>query len=288
MPRANHVGRTLSERYQLTALIAAGGVATVYRAKDLGTQGEVAVKVLRPDLTDDPVLISRLKREAVFMRGLSHPNIVRVLDFGADGALWYLVMELLEGEDLFQLLGREGQLAEASAKSIAAAVCDALAEAHGQGIIHRDLKPENVFLARRADGSITVKVLDFGIAKTLDPDDGSQQGLTAGLTKVGMALGTPEYMSPEQCRAELPGPRSDVYACGALLYAMLTGRPPFVGRHAIEIATRHVGDIPDPPRVHRPGLDPRLDALILRTLAKDPKDRPAGAAALATELRALA
>jgi serine/threonine-protein kinase len=131
-----------------------------------------------------------------------------------------------------------------------------------------------------------VKVLDFGIAKTLEPED-SQLGLTPSLTKVGMALGTPEYMSPEQCRAEAPGPRSDVYACGALLYAMLTGRPPFVGKHPLEIATRHVGDQPDPPRVHRPGLDPRLDALILRALAKDPKDRPAGAAALAKELRAI-
>lgn len=278
-------GHVVAGRYRITALLGEGGMATVYRAEQDAEPHEVAVKLLHPQLARDSSFVSRFKREAAFAMRAAHPNIVRVLDFGCERDTHYLVMELLRGEDLFDRLARERRLDAREAVEIMTSVCSALAAAHGEGIVHRDLKPENVFLAEAPDGARVVKVLDFGIARMLEPPTSTPGWSTPNLTLVGTVLGTPEFMSPEQCRAEMPGPRSDVYACGALLYAMLTGRPPFVAANPVEVAARHVGEIPAAPSTLRADIHPRLEAVILKALAKDPRERHAGALALAEDLQ---
>ncbi len=262
-------------------------MATVFRALEEGVR-PVAVKVMHREHHRDDSLVARFKREATLAGRLAHRNIVKVLDHGSDGDVCFLVMELLEGEDLFDRLARERTLDAPTAMRIAAEVCDALEVAHREGIVHRDLKPENLFLTREPGGGEGLRVLDFGIAKRsgILPRR-ARDTSTPNLTMVGTLLGTPEYMSPEQCKAEPPGPRSDLYACGALLYTMLTGRPPFVGRNPVEVAARHIGLAPAPPSALQPGLDPRLEALVLKALAKDPDDRPASAFELGAALRAL-
>jgi serine/threonine-protein kinase len=281
------IGRTLAGRFHIESRLAEGGMATVYRATEDGDPPRtVAVKVLRSELARDGTFVSRFRREARLAARLVHPSIVELFEHGSEGSDHFLVMELLEGEDLFDRLAREGRLDERTAMSIVAQVCDALATAHGEGIIHRDLKPENIFLTGAPGGEPQVKVLDFGIAKLLEPEPLAHGASTPNLTRVGTILGTPEYMSPEQCKSEEPGPRSDVYGCGVLLYVMLTGRPPFVDRSPVVVAARQVGEAPAPPHLLRPGLDPELEAVILRTLAKDPRQRPASAAHLADLLRA--
>lgn len=262
-------------------------MATVFRATSLDDMTPVAVKVMRPELAEDPSFVARFKREASLSKRMSHPNIVRTLDFGAEGATPFIVMELLEGEDLFEKLSRERRLDEREAASIAGDVCDALAHAHDIGVVHRDLKPENVFLAQLKDGSRAVKVLDFGVAKAHKRALRREGISTPDLTVVGAVLGTPEYMSPEQCRSEMPGPLSDIYSCGAMLYAMLVGRPPFVGGNPVLVAARQVGEEPEAASALRPGLTPALEALVMAMLAKDPDARPVSAASLREELRAL-
>src|ERR1700722_7887649 len=262
-------------------------MATVYRATQVISQEDVAVKVMHPHLTRDRGFAQRFRREAVIAAKLTHPSVVRVLDHGAEGPLFYLVMELLTGEDVFDVLRRHRRLDTAVARRILIDVCDALAVAHAQGIVHRDLKPENVFLARAADGSLAVRVLDFGVAKMMLPEDRASGDSEPIFTAMGTILGTPEYISPEMCRGEVVGPGADLYACGVLLYALLTGRPPFVTEKPLEVTMKHIAETPRPPSEHLPGLDPALDAIVLRALAKHPQDRQPSAAALADALRAL-
>jgi serine/threonine-protein kinase len=285
--RADFVGRVLAGRYRLVELLAEGGMAMVYRATVDGTAREVAVKIMRPELARDPSFAKRFQREARMAGRLSHPRIVRVLDHGEDGAVFFLVMELLDGEDLFDILARERTLDEVVARRVVVEVCEALSEAHGLGIVHRDLKLENVFIARGPFGELGVKVLDFGVAKMREPEGRTSSDSMAVLTAIGTLLGTPEYMSPEACRGETPGPGGDVYACGVLLYVLLTGRPPFTAKNAIQVTLLTLNEAPVAPSVHRPGLDPAFEAVVLRALAKDPAGRPASAAAMADALRAV-
>ena len=284
---ASLAGRVLSGRYLLQEVVAEGGMATVYRATQVGTRGEVAVKVMHPHLTRDRGFAQRFRREALIAGRLSHASIVRVVDHGAEGGVFFLVMEMLDGEDVSDLLRRRHRLDESVARRIVIEVCDALAEAHGQGIIHRDLKPENVFLAREGEHAVRVKVLDFGVAKMMLPEEYSAGDSEPVFTAIGSLLGTPEYLSPEMCRGEVVGPRADLYACGVLLYALITGRPPFVTDRPLEVTLKHIGEAPLPPRQLVPDLDPALDAVILQALAKQPQQRQASAATLAEALRAL-
>jgi serine/threonine-protein kinase len=279
------VGRLLGGRYRIVARLAAGGMATIFRAEQRAAPYEVAVKVLHPRFARDPAFARRFRREASVASLLAHPNVVRVLDYGGEGSCLFIVMELLQGEDLFELLCRGGPLDAARAVRIVIDVCEALSEAHGLGIVHRDLKPENVFLTRAPGGGDGVKILDFGIAKMLEPEATSPDSAPSA-TVIGTILGTPEYMSPEQCHGEAPGPRSDIYACGALLYMLLTGRPPFVGSSPMEILCKHVTEEPVPPGELRADLHPAIAAVVLKALAKSPEGRHASAATLAVALRA--
>jgi serine/threonine-protein kinase len=281
------VGRVLAGRYLLREIVAAGGMATVFRATRVVAEDEVAVKVMHPHLTRDRGFAQRFRREAKIAWQLDHPSIVRVIDHGVEGPLYFLVMELLDGEDLGSVLERHKRLPEAVARRIVVDVCEALVEAHGQGIVHRDLKPENVFLTRTADGDeVVVKVLDFGVAKLMWPEERTVDSDPV-FTALGALLGTPEYLSPEMCRGEAVGPPADLYACGVLLYALLTGQPPFVTAKPLEVTMKHVSEEPVPPRRHLPDIDPRLDAIILQALAKRPEHRQASAAVLAGALDAL-
>jgi serine/threonine-protein kinase len=283
------LGRTLAKKYEVQSRIAEGGMATVYRARVVDVPGEVvALKVLHPALSGDRTFEVRFRREARLAARLHHPNIVRVKDYASDGGVFFLAMELLEGRDLHDELRHEGVLDQRLAMHVAISVCEGLAEAHGQGFIHRDLKTENVFLVPTDDPlEPEVKVLDFGIARILDPDEIISSDSMPALTSAGSLLGTPEYMSPEQCRGESATPVSDVYAVGVLLYTMLTGAPPFRAKNPLEVTLKHLRDAPLPPSAFRPGLSSELERLILQALAKRPADRPRSAQAFADALRVL-
>jgi serine/threonine protein kinase len=206
-------GRVLVGRYALGAMLGAGGMAQVYRARDRVLRRTVAVKVLSPPYDQDPELVARFGREARAAAALSHPNIVAIYDSGADGDLHYLVMEHMEGETLAALLRREGPLAPGRAALVAHQVCQALAAAHARGLVHRDVKPGNLLLSSAG----LVKVTDFGIAKAM---------ATPTLTGDGTLLGTAAYLSPEQAQGRPVDARSDLYALGCMLHELLTGTPP--------------------------------------------------------------
>ncbi len=286
-PPSSLLGRIFGGRYLLRNIVAEGGMATVYRAKQVLGGSDVAIKVMHPHLTRDRDFAQRFRREAVIAGRLTHPGMVRVMGHGAEGPLFFLVMELLSGQDLFDVLRRQGRLDEAVARRVVIEVCDALAEPHAQGIVHRDLKPENVFLTRTGEGTLAVKVLDFGVAKMMLPQERADGEGDSVLTAMGAILGTPEYISPEMCRGEAVGLGADIYACGILLYALLTGRPPFATERPLDVTMKHILDVPRTPSEVVPGLDPALDAIILKALAKQPHDRQASAGALAEALRAV-
>jgi serine/threonine-protein kinase len=279
--------------YRVLARLGEGGMATVYRAAPNGGGGDVALKVLRDEISRSREFVRRFQREAKAATLLTHANTVRILEYGVDGPHVFIAMELLHGRDLFELLVAEERLAEARAARIMVEVCDGLQAAHELGIVHRDLKPENIMVfADPADPSRErVKVLDFGIAKLLDPDDAlsapagqrrsTPQTITrSALTRLGTLIGTPEYIAPEQGRSEPIDARSDVYACGVVLYQMVTGRAPFTGDSPLQIVVRHVREAPKPPRALVPELHFGLERVILRALAKLPGDRHQSAAEL--------
>jgi len=290
------IGRTLAGRYTITGHIGQGGFAAVYRGvKEDGEPRDVAVKVMNPELAADPRFLRRFRREARAAVRLKHPSSVRVLEYGVDGDLAFIAMELLAGQDLFAALSRERRLPEVRAIRIVAQICDALEAAHAEGIVHRDLKPENVMLIPdgAADGGERVKVLDFGVAKILHresaparPTDDPPSSTHSALTRSGTVMGTPAYVSPEQGRAEPIDARSDIYACGVLLYQLVTGRLPFDGETGLAIVMQHVHQKPRPPSEIVLALNSRLEAIILRALSKSPADRQQSASDLAADLRA--
>ncbi|HVY46731.1 MAG TPA: serine/threonine-protein kinase, partial [Minicystis sp.] len=290
------VGTVVAGRYTITRLLGEGGMAAVYAAEREGAAPrEVALKIMSPLLKADPRFVKRFEREAQTASRVKHPNSVAIYDWGTAGGKSYIAMELLTGIDLAALFDREGPLSQRRAATIVAEVCDALAAAHEIGIVHRDLKPENVMLVPAADapGGERVKVLDFGIAKMLfdegtpDAPPDSDDRPTA-LTRAGTSLGTPAYMSPEQCQLLEVDARSDVYTCGILLYQMMTGGVPFEGETPLHTATLHIREPVVPPRTYAPHLDARLEGVILKALEKKRDDRHASARELAAELRALA
>ncbi len=256
--------RILGGRYVLREVLGTGGMATVWRATDDVLGRDVAVKVLNSEYAADASFLGRFKREARNVASLSNSRIVTVFDWGLDDTTPYIVMELLAGKTLRQLLDEAVTLPVRQAITIAAAVCDALEAAHASGLVHRDIKPANIALSGRE-----VKVLDFGIARTRVP----------GATRTQAVLGTAAYLSPEQASGEAVGPRADLYSLGCVLFEMLTGTPPFTADSEVGVAYRQVHDDPGPPSARRSGLPVRLDEVVRQLLAKDPADRPAGAAA---------
>ncbi len=258
------------QNYEVLASIGEGGMGVVYRARHLFFPRDAAIKVLHEHLVKDAVTVQRFLNEARAADAIKHPNIIEVYDAGLipNSTAPYLVLELLRGESLRARLDRQGRLSLVEALEIMGQTMAALGAAHAGGIIHRDLKPENLFLVARGE-SAEVKVLDFGIAK-LHADLVTREIHTA----TGAVIGTPRYMSPEQCRGHgIIDRRSDVYALGVILYEMLCGGPPFVSEGVGEVIFMHIAQPPVPPRKLNSQIPVPLEAAILKALAKDPNDR---------------
>jgi tetratricopeptide (TPR) repeat protein len=273
-------------RYEILSPLGAGGMGEVFRARDERLEREVAIKVLPDSVAQNPERLTRFEREAKAVAALSHPNILEIHDFGAEGDITFAVTELLEGKNLRQRLGQR-PLDWRQAVEIGAAIADALAAAHRAGIVHRDLKPENVFLTR---GGLT-KVLDFGLAKAIRPEEGSSDSsefATASMpTRAGIVLGTPGYMSPEQVRGQPVDHRTDIFALGCLLYEALSGRRAFDGDTQADRASAILSHPPAP--LHEAGSDVPADVqkIVDRCLEKSPAKRFQDASDLSFALRSL-
>jgi serine/threonine-protein kinase len=264
-------GTVIANRYEIIDRIADGGMSTVYRARRRPDGLLVALKILRPQFGADRDFIERFAREARSAEALQHPNIVRVYESGREDDVHFIAMEYVDGLDLKGHLRRVGRLEPVDAERIARAVCEALEYAHRQGIIHRDVKPQNILIA--SDG--TVKVADFGIARAL---------AAVTITQPGTVLGTVQYLSPEQARGAAVGRASDLYALGAVLYEMLTGRVPFEGDTPIAIALKHLHDPPPRPRAVQPGVPVRLEGIVVKAMAKPLEERYRSARDMASDL----
>jgi len=275
------IGSEVDGRYRVIELIGEGGMGKVYLAEHVEIGKRVALKVLHPSYSRMPDLVERFRREARAASKIGHPNIVDVTDSGttADGSV-YFVMEYLEGVELGSVIEREGALDVARALKITGQISRALSAAHREGIIHRDLKPENIFLIARDGTADVVKVLDFGIAKTTEAEAARERRLTSP----GMAMGTPEYMSPEQAAGRPADARCDVYALGAILYEMVTGVPPYSGDNFMEILTKKATQDPPPPSQVRAELPSQVSELVMAAMARSPGDRPQTMEALEYEL----
>ena len=251
---------TLGERYQIEARIGAGGMAEVYRGFDPVLNRTVAVKVLLPQFARDTSFVGRFRREAQAAARLNQPNIVGVFDTGADDDTQYIVMEFIEGRTLAEFLATGRRPTPVQAAEIAQKICAAIAAAHAQGVIHRDIKPGNVMVTR--DG--TVKVMDFGIARVLGPETAPQ---------TSAVLGTASYLSPEQAQGGPVDARTDIYSLGAVLYELLTGRPPFMGDTPVAVAYKQVNETPALPSTLNADVPARLDAVVMKALSKNPANR---------------
>ena len=265
-------GQIFQQRYRIQREVGRGSFGIVYAADDLQSGQTVAIKILLPWVRGDEGLRHRLKREARLTRMLTSPHAVRMLDLDEtpDGDL-YIVMEFLEGEELNMLLTREGRLQPERAVEIGRQTLEALGEAHRLGVIHRDIKPHNIFICRDGSGRDVVKVLDFGIAKVAGTGDGSSLMETTRLTAPGNILGTPAYMSPEQCRGEALTVASDFYSLGVVLFEMATGHVPFYDNNPVQVLMLHNMQ-PVPPLSSSVANLP-LGRAILRALEKDPQRR---------------
>ena len=270
--------RLLGGRYELDGIVGRGGMAEVYRARDIRLDRIVAVKTLREDLARDQTFQARFRREAQSAASLNHPSIVAVYDTGEDdtggGHIPYIVMEYVDGRTLRDLLREDRRLLPERALEITDGVLRALDYSHRNGIVHRDIKPGNVMLTR--DGK--VKVMDFGIARAVSDAQ-------ATMTQTAQVIGTAQYLSPEQARGERVDARSDLYSTGCLLYELLTGRPPFLGDSPVAIAYQHVRENPVPPSRVDPEVPQWADAIVLRAMAKDPRDRYQSAAEMRQDIQ---
>jgi serine/threonine protein kinase len=270
------LGKVVDGRYKVMEVIGRGGMGVVYRVEHLRMGKVAAMKVLHRDLASDPDVVQRFEREAAAVSRLHHPHTVQVFDFGtAQGAL-YLIMEYVRGLDLGSIITRDGPLPWSRAAPLLAQICGALAEAHELGIVHRDLKPENVLITRTGNGRDYAKVLDFGLAKL------EQQKAPTTATDRQQIVGTPYFMSPEQIRGDDVDTRSDIYSFGCLMFEVLTGQHLFTGSTAVGVLTKHLTAEPDAPSMRTPklGIDPQVDALCRKALAKDPSMRFQTATAL--------
>ena len=280
------LGQMVGGRFLVLKKIGAGGMGSVYRARQEGMERDVAIKVLLADLTQNDTVLRRFTLEALAVSRLRHPNTIQIFDYGQtlDGNP-YIAMEMLEGLTLYDLLRKERPLAIRRAMRIMAQVAASLSEAHAKEIVHRDLKPENIFLVKVGDNPDYVKVLDFGVAKLRDHK--SDQGT---LTQAGSIFGTPRYMSPEQCSAQAVDLRSDLYTLGVILYEMVTGQPPFMSDQALSLLLAHVNDPPVPPSAatDKQVIPAEVEDLILQLLQKFPEDRLNNAGELAKRCEELA
>ncbi|MCB7036762.1 Stk1 family PASTA domain-containing Ser/Thr kinase [Eggerthella sinensis] len=253
------IGRVFNNRYQITERIGIGGMAEVYRAQDNVLGRLVAVKVMLPQYAADPNFTQRFKQEAAAAANLQSPYIVNVYDWGQDEGTYYIVMEFVRGSDLKTAILERGAINQRKVAEIGSQVCQALSVAHGLDIIHRDIKPQNIMV--QPDGN--VKVMDFGIARAKN----------SVMTQTSSVLGTAHYISPEQAQGKDLTATSDIYSLGIVLYESATGRLPFDGPDAVSVAMKQVNDLPVPPREINPDIDPALEAIIMKAIAKNPEER---------------
>jgi eukaryotic-like serine/threonine-protein kinase len=264
------LGQTLAEKYLIEELIKRGGMGAVYRGRHVLMDKTVAIKVLRPSLAGDDEVVARFSREAKAASRISHPHAVNVTDFGeSENGVVFLVMEYLDGRTLKETIKSEGPIAPERVVEIVRQVTGALDAAHQQGVVHRDLKSDNIMLSL-TNGGDWAKVLDFGIAKIMAPEGGRD----IDITSPNLVVGTPQYMSPEQCsQATSIDARSDVYSLGVIVYEMLSGQLPFMGESATAIMIKQVQDQPPSILSARPELPKAIEAVVNKALAKQPVDR---------------
>ncbi|QUW03512.1 SUMF1/EgtB/PvdO family nonheme iron enzyme [Chloracidobacterium validum] len=261
------IGQRFQNKYEIVRLLGVGGMGRVYEARHCELETSVAIKIMASSLSSNAEAVERFKREAKAMARVQHPNAVRVLDSGVEQGDCYLIMELLKGETLRERLARVGWLPLETIVRYAEQVFAVLEFMHRQNITHRDLKPDNIFLTSpEAGGEEVVKVLDFGIAKI-------QTSTVVNMTTEGTMMGTPRYMSPEQCRGGAIDGRADLYSLGVVLYEMCAGQPPFDGDSPLTVALKHVNEPPPPLRQFNPNISEEIAAVIHRALEKSPSDR---------------
>ncbi len=264
-------GDTL-DHYRLDAEVSRSGMSTLFRATDLKTGRQVAVKVPHAEMEADPVLLERFRREEEIGREIDHPGVVKTFD-GEERSRLYMVMEWVDGRLLRAILNEERKLPIDRAVHFAIEICDALDNLHKHGVVHRDLKPENIMVC----AGDRIKIIDFGIAMKEDARRITHAEVTP-------ALGTPDYISPEQVKGQRGDQRSDVYALGSILYEMLTGQPPFTGPNPLAVLNERVLNDPAPARELNPEISPELEEVLFRALERDPRHRYATAAEMAWEL----
>jgi eukaryotic-like serine/threonine-protein kinase len=267
------VGEVVADRYELEELVGTGGMSSVFKARDRLLERPVALKILHEHYLSDPDYVERFRREARAVAQLAHPNIVTVIDRGEQDGRQFIVFEYVDGENLKQVVSREGPMPVREAVELALQVAKALGYAHDRGIVHRDVKPQNVIL--NEDGR--AKVTDFGIARSLDVD---------GVTQTGAVLGTSDYIAPEQAQGQQVDEKTDVYSLGVVLYELLTGELPFRGEGFVAVAMQHVNEPPPNVLDRRGDVPPRLGLVIERAMAKRPEDRHASMNELVADLEA--
>jgi serine/threonine-protein kinase len=279
------VGQTLAGKYRIEERISEGGMGTVYRATHVLMEKAVAIKVLHPSLAADDKIVARFTREAKAASRISNPHALNVTDFGeSENGIVFLVMEYLRGKTLKEVIRGESPLPLARVVEVTRQICGALDAAHAEGVVHRDLKSDNIMLEEVAGGSDWAKVLDFGIAKIQEP-----VGQDPELTAPNLIIGTPQYMSPEQCsQASDIDSRSDIYSLGIILYEMLTGHVPFTGESATTIMLKHLQEAPPSVLDERKDLPPAVGEVVARALSKLPDERQQSAGELAEAFAAAA
>lgn len=267
-------GQLFAERYEVIEQLGRGGMGTVYRVYDQKIQEDVAIKILKSELAGEEGTITRFRNELRLTRKITNKNICKMYDLNDYQGLQFITMEYIAGEDLKSFIRRSGRVSIGKAISIAKQMCEGLHEAHDLGVIHRDLKPSNIMI----DSQGNTKIMDFGIARSTE---------AKGITEAGVIIGTPEYMSPEQVEGADVDPRSDIYSLGAILYELVTGRPPFEGKTPMSVAFKHKTSKPQEPRELNTQVPEELNRLILKCLEKDREKRHQNVDRLLEDLKEL-
>jgi TonB family protein len=264
-------GTTLAGRYEIIEELGKGGMGKVYRVEDKKIKGEIALKLIKPEIASDKKIIERFNNELKMARMISHRNVCRMFDLGEEKGAHYITMEYVRGEDLKSMIRMSGQLGVGTTINIAKQVCEGLAEAHRLGVVHRDLKPQNIMIDKEGN----VRIMDFGIARSLK---------AKGITGAGVIIGTPEYMSPEQVEGKEAGQRSDIYSLGVILYEMVTGRVPFEGDTPLSVAIKQKTETPEDPRKLNSQIPEDLSRVLLRCMEKDKEKRYQSSGEVLSEL----
>ncbi len=264
-------GTTFADRYEIIEELGKGGMGKVYRVEDTELKQEIALKLIKPEISADKKTIERFRNELKIARNIRHKNVCGMYDLGEKEGAYFITMEYIRGEDLKSLIRKMGQLSAGQAISIAKQVCDGLSEAHRLEVVHRDLKPQNIMIDTYGDA----RIMDFGIARSLE---------AKGITGAGVMIGTPEYMSPEQVEGKEVDQRSDIYSLGIILYEMVTGRVPFEGETPFTVGVKQKSETPPNPQEINSQIPDDLNRVILRCLEKDKENRYQGAAELRAEL----